>query len=283
MAAIEGTVAALAKSDVPILLIGESGVGKHALAQEIHRRSSRSGFLAVAASELGSKLKAEYSGLGQQTLFLSHICELSSEDQGNVFELLVNADNGDQSRPRLIASATTSLQEQVRKGVFREDLFYLLGGVCLHLPPLRGRREDIPILGQHFARKYSALFRGNVPLRGEALSLMAQHSWPGNVRELEEIVKRTVAFGDSGVVADLLRTAGGRKGNHTAMGLPVPLKQVARLASWQAERALILDVLSRTRWNRKRAAMELQISYKALLYKLKQIGIQDEDPAVRNK
>ena len=156
----------------------------------------------------------------------------------------------------------------------REDLYYRISGVCLRLPPLRQRRQDIPVLTDHFLRKWARDFRRPVPeLSAETLQLFQDYSWPGNLRELEDAAKALVALGDENVAMGGLRALlrGSQPG---ANGNGISLKEAARAASREAEKDLILKVLTRTRWNRRRAAKELQISYKALLYKLKQIGYE---------
>lgn len=278
MLSLDRIVAELAREEVPILLLGESGVGKQALAAEIHRLSSRYCFTIISPNELAAKRAQLATGdLSQHTIFLSHVGELSASEQAQLYEFLFVECGNDGGGPRLIASAPANLEEQVRNGSFREDLFYRMGVVCLRIPPLRQRKDDIAALAKFFACKYSVLLDCRVELTTETVEVMSQYPWLGNVRELEQLVRRIVAFGDSRITADLLRAAEGNNGNHAALAPSLSLKQAARTASRQAERTLILDVLSRTRWNRKRAARELQISYKALLYKLKQIGIEDDE------
>jgi transcriptional regulator with PAS, ATPase and Fis domain len=157
----------------------------------------------------------------------------------------------------------------------RKDLFYRLNGVCLRLPPLRERKEDIPGLVEFLLRKDSSLIgRPQPSLSSQALQTLQEYSWPGNIRELENIVKRIVVLGNDSPVSDLrsLVTETRYLNGDTE---ELSLKQAGRTASRQAEKELILKVLTRTHWNRKRAAMQLQISYKALLYKLRQMGLGD--------
>jgi two-component system, NtrC family, response regulator AtoC len=142
------------------------------------------------------------------------------------------------------------------------------------LPPLRQRKEDIPLLMTHFLRKYAQEFRRSVPeLSAEMERLFQDYSWPGNLRELESAVRVLVALGDERLAMGGLRALL-RQPPDTGNGNRTSLKAAAKAASHQAEKELILKVLTRTRWNRRRAAAELQISYKALLYKLKQIGYE---------
>jgi DNA-binding NtrC family response regulator len=177
---------------------------------------------------------------------------------------------------RLISATCRDLEKEVRAGRFLEDLSYRLSGICLRLPPLRHRREDIPALAEFFMEKY-ALRLGNPrpQLSPGGLRVLAEYGWPGNLRELEDAMKKIVALGaEETILADLGQGNGrARNGNGNGHGEKLSLKQAGRAASRQAERELILKVLTRTHWNRKRAAQELQISYKALLYKMKQIRL----------
>jgi two-component system, NtrC family, response regulator AtoC len=286
MQAVGRILADLAPTDIPVLIVGDSGTGKRALAMEIHRRSQRcrEPFLALGCAGLEPKtFSSSSAGNGSNgspafaeagTVFLHEISELDAACQPRLLEAL--AARGADS-PRLISSSHKNLEQEVRAGRFREDLYYRLSGVCLRLPPLRHRKEDIPELVDVFLAKYSALLGRELPtLRAGTLAILLEHSWPGNVRELENALRTIVALADEDLALSALRPSLGRaRKNGGAGGEGVSLKETARAASRQAERELILKVLSRTRWNRKRAAEELQISYKALLYKLKQIGLDD--------
>jgi len=174
---------------------------------------------------------------------------------------------------RLLLTTSKELTEEVEAGRFREDLCYRLSSVSLRLPPLRERRQDISELMTFFLAKYAATQRRPVPrLSAEAQRWIEDYDWPGNVHELEDAAKAVVMLGEQALVR------GRAWHNHShagGNGMKVSLKDAARAASREAERALILSALNRTRWNRRRAAQELQISYKALLYKLKQIGMEE--------
>jgi two-component system response regulator AtoC len=172
----------------------------------------------------------------------------------------------------VICGSSRDLEVSVRDGGFREDLYYRLSGVCLRIPPLRQRKEDVPHLTAFFLERYAQVFRRSAPaLSAETKRLFSEHSWPGNLKELETAVRTIVAVGDESVAMAGLRSLL-VPGNGKSNGEKTSLKDAARAASREAEKELILKVLTRTRWNRRRAAEELQISYKALLYKLKQIG-----------
>jgi DNA-binding NtrC family response regulator len=162
-------------------------------------------------------------------------------------------------------------------GRFRIELYYRINGVCLRLPPLRERKEDIPQLVDFFLRKHCAqLGKPQPSLSPGTLRMFLDHTWPGNIRELENCVKSVVVLGeDQLAVAGLGVSATETRATRTVETPVHSLKAAARAASREAERGLILEALARTRWNRKRAAEELQISYKSLLYKLKQIGLKE--------
>ena len=298
MCAVGAVIRELAQSEVPVLLLAEKGAGKHAAARWIHEMSRRRGqpFRGLVCStqkaeDLGPL--GENGGFKEGTVFLDEIADLSLEGQARIMEVLPRAENARSENPRsedprsenhgsgptesarLICGSRRDLELEVKAGRLREDLYYRISGVCLRLPPLRQRREDIPLLVEHFLAKYARDFRRPVPrLSAESQQLFRDYSWPGNVRELENAAKALVVLGDEDVAMGGLRALLSRpdaRGN----GTQVSLKQVARAASRVAERELILKVLTRTRWNRRRAAQELQISYKALLYKMKQIGCSE--------
>jgi two-component system response regulator AtoC len=283
---VEAVMREVAQSEVPVLLLAERGAGKKATARRVHDLSQRGGqsFRVISCATLEPEKFGDpggESGLPEAgTVFLEEVADLKPTGQAWLLQALTHGKgNGSQSRARgatsglarLICGSSRDLEEEVRAGNLREDLYYRISGVCLRLPPLRQRREDIPVLMEHFLRKYGQDFQRPVPvLSPETRRLFEEYSWPGNVRELENAAKAIVALGDEtvamgGLRAMLLRPDLGSSGSR------VSLKQASRAASREAEKAIILRVLTRTRWNRRRAAVELQISYKALLYKLKQM------------
>jgi len=278
MQSVESVIRELAQTDVPVLILAEQGAGKLTTAQRIHALSPRSSqpFRNVSCHGLKPEElracaeKAEESGYG--TLYLGEIAELSLECQSALLELLPVSPVGPTKQlARIICGSARDLELEVKPGHIREDLYYRISGVCLRLPPLRQRRQDIPILTSHFLEKYAAEFHRAIPsLSSETLQLFDEYSWPGNLHELEDAAKALVALGNENIAMGGLRSVLRRPENGN--GARLSLKEAARAASREAEKQLILRVLTRTRWNRRRAAQELQISYKALLYKLKQIG-----------
>jgi two-component system response regulator AtoC len=282
MRPVEAVISELSQSDVPVLLLAETGAGKHATARRIHEMSRRSAqpFRHFHCSTLRPEDLAVPSNgaqlAGAGTIFLEEVADLNAASQacfrGALLEAATREDTG--SSARFICGSARDLEVEVKAGRLREDLYYRISGVCLRLPPLRQRKEDIPLLVAHFLRRYAEQFRRPAPeLSAEILRLFQDYSWPGNLRELESAARVLVALGDERLAMGGLRALLHRPSN-SGNGGGVSLKAASKAASHQAEKELILKVLTRTRWNRRRAAAELQISYKALLYKLKQIGYE---------
>ena len=287
-------VAGIACTDIPLLIVGESGSGKQILAAEIHRRSRQSyaPFVHVSCAALtvsginewvhSLQTRPVEETTAHGTIYLDEISDLEPGCQAKLL-LALPAGNGLPSSfripHRVISSTRKDLESEMRQQHFREELYYRINGACLRLPPLRHRKEDIPLLIRHFLIKYAATFGRSVPeLSPRTLSILEEYGWPGNVRELENVVRKIVALQDEGVALGDLAPESPKAISQSEVTEGISLKRASRKASLQAERELILKALGRTRWNRKRAAEELKISYKALLYKLKQIGV-DESPS----
>jgi two-component system response regulator AtoC len=286
MRPVEAVIRQLAQRDVPVLVLAEPGAGKHATAQRIHQMSQRSEqpfrwfqCLGLRPEDLEVLQERENDGAepGAGTIYLEELADLNPECQSRLLEALPQSPgNGaaGSERARLICGSSRDLEVEVKRGRLREDVYYRISGVCLRLPPLRQRKEDIPFLMGYFLRKYARDFRRGVPdLSAETLRLFLDYAWPGNLRELEDAARVLVALGDEDVALGGLRAVL-RKPETGSNGAGISLKAASRAASREAEKELILNALTRTRWNRRRAAEELQISYKALLYKLKQIGFE---------
>jgi two-component system response regulator AtoC len=278
----------IAPTDIPILLMGESGSGKDVVALRIHRLSRRKEgpFVKVAcgAQSLSAweGLRPASAGTAQGgngkagTIFLDEVCDLDPACQPKLLQLLPDGDAGGEGghlRPRVISATERNLEQEIRQGHFSQELLYRLKGVCLRLPPLRKCKEDIPTLLGFFLSKHAPQFGRPQPICDpKTLVKLADYSWPGNFRELENVAMNIAALGDERVALAELEAFGPEAQVRTTNQI-LSLKQAARAAARQAERELILKALDHTHWNRKRAAQELQVSYKALLYKLKQIGI----------
>jgi two-component system response regulator AtoC len=301
MRALQRTITDIASTDIPVLLVGESGTGKEVAALEIHRLSRhreepfvKCGCSGLSGDSLSARLiRAENTSDAESatngSLFLDGINYLEMSAQGRLLHMLPDGSG----RPaqgcnsmRVISSTTRNLEEEMKSGRFQEELYYRINGVHLRLPPLRDRSEDIPALLEFFFKKYTSLFERTEPKISEStMSLLLRHSWPGNIRELENVARKIVALGDEHLATHDLSVENGSKApdrRRAAPQIPEPvyvhaptrsLKEAARAASRVAERAMILNQLELTHWNRKKAARELQISYKALLYKLKQLGL----------
>ncbi len=290
---LNAIVGEIAGTNIPVLLTGESGTGKNVYGRVIHLLSGQRAAplkkvncRAAAHTEVLGVLKSSLrvsegsSPDGRGTVFLDGIDELDLEGQKSLLELFPEGET-DQTTPspfRIISSTLRSLEKEVALGRFRTELYFRINGVCLRLPPLRNRKEDIFPFMEHFLAKHAEeLGRQAPPLSDEEREFLGAHEWPGNVRELENFSRRIVLLGDSRRAMDELRLP-------TLDQEPrgVPLKVAARTASRQAERDLIAEALERTHWNRKRAARELQISYKSLLYKIKQAGLEGKQGVERS-
>jgi two-component system response regulator AtoC len=288
-----------------VLLTGESGTGKELVARALHELSPRASFPFVAVncgaipaelieSELFGHVRGAFTdasrdkkGLAAEadggTLFLDEIGELPPALQVKLLRFLQDEEvrrvgdiRSEKVDVRVVAATARDLQRAVREGQFREDLFYRLHVVGIRLPPLRERPDDVPLLVEHFLAKYRRL-RGDAPLAGvspEALEALRSYRWPGNVRELEHVVERAVVLADGPEIReedlpDELRAA---PRPAPPVALPAGTLSVKR-ATRAVEEQLIRQALEQTGGNRTRAAELLELSYRALLYKIKEYGI----------
>ncbi len=278
MRTVEAVIRELSQNDVPVLVVAEHGSGKAAAAARIHALSSRAAepFQVFQGREANEEILAAGNGQGG-TVYLQEVGDLTAAAQKELVRQIGWSGNGDAQRrvPRFICGTSCELEPEVKAGKFREDLYYGISGVCLRLPPLRQRKEDIPVLRDWFLSAAARDFCRAVPtLSSETQSFFLQYNWPGNIRELKDAARAIVALGDETLAMGGLRSLL-RRVDRGGSGEKISLKDAARAASREAEREIILQVLARTRWNRRLAAQELQISYKALLYKLKQIGCEE--------
>lgn len=290
MQTVQKLMSEIAPTDIPVLLLGESGTGKEIAALMIHSHSAyQSGrFLKLACSTVEPEaIDTCFAELVTGappvcgTLFLDEIGELSSDCQRRLLHAIPdgNANHGSKTM-RIISCSTRDLEADVHQGKFRSELFYRLCGVCVQLPPLRRRRDDIPALVSHFLHKYAQTFqRPEMKLSERVIQLLMEHTWPGNIRQLENVVKRIVALENEelGIVDLKVSSMLPGEARTNVQGALRSLKAASRAASRQAERELILQTLEKTHWNRKRAAEALQISYKSLLFKLKQIQVVESE------
>jgi len=366
MAEVRDLIERVADTDLTVLVRGESGTGKELVARALYASSLRRDkpFVKVNCAALPTELleselfgfergaftgaiqhkpgKFEFANHG--TMFLDEIGEMSFPLQAKLLQVL---QDGEFSRlggkhdvrvdVRIIAATNRDLERAVADGQFREDLFFRLNVVSINLPPLRDRREEVPVLTEYFLKKYSVQY--NKPFQSMSDETMRQfmdYDWPGNVRELENLIKRAVVLGSESTIRKEIQhgiamtahrvslsqqqqahsvgvyggasgqhgyngqnghafahqPAGPTNGNYVPAAVPpaapatpmsiaaaaaeagnYSLKDISRTAAREAERELILKMLQQTRWNRKETAEILGISYKALLYKIKENGL----------
>jgi DNA-binding NtrC family response regulator len=336
---VKNTIEHVADTNATVLIRGESGTGKEVVARMVYAQSSRRDkpFVKVNCaaipyelleSELFGYEPGAFTGANRQklgkfdqahnaTLFLDEISEMHPALQAKLLHVL---QDGVFSRlggkrdiavdVRVLAATNKPIERAVEEGLFREDLFYRLNVVTIHIPPLRERRQEIPLFLDLFLRKYSEYYGKQPPPFSEyALGRMMEYTWPGNIRELENLVKRYVIVGNEAQIIRELSThkpivssisgnwggkdngaAAGGSGNGSSLPTAPPvaplnprteqespsLLEIGKRAAMLAEREAIKRVLAQTRWNRRQAAKILKVSYKALLNKLKAIEEQDQ-------
>ena len=308
MLKIRQQILQIAPVDVPVFISGESGVGKEVVARMIHLRSSRRQqvFVKVNCAALpGELLESELFGYEpgaftgavrakpgkfelahKGTIFLDEIAEMSPHLQAKLLHVLqdnqfarLGARGGIQVDVRVLAATNVQVQEAMRSGRFREDLYYRLSVLSLHVPPLRERTDEIPMLFRHFLLKYSEKFQKAAPEPSpHMIEAALRYTWPGNLRELENFVKRYVILEDNeGSLRELLEMTETQQRMTPNEEVVAPreqgLKALVRGLKDEAEMAAIAEALEKTNWCRKDAAKMLGISYKALLYKMRQFNL----------
>jgi two-component system, NtrC family, response regulator AtoC len=292
--------AEIASTDIPVLLVGESGTGKDVYARLIHRLSgaSESSFIrvqcgAVDAGRMLNQVRDAFqtdanNGENEpKTVFLDGVHEMDAACQRVLLSLIPDGERkaAGRSLPRIVSSTSCNFEKEIEAGRFRLELYFRINGVILRLPALRDRKEDIPDLLECFVLKHANELGKRAPdISRDDRKLLFSYDWPGNIRELENLARKIVAVGNASLaLGDLKATrmtivhadeARSDEHEHPDSDGVSSLKVAARAASRKTERELILKALEQTHWNRKRAARNLQISYKSLLYKIKQIGAQ---------
>jgi DNA-binding NtrC family response regulator len=269
-AQMQPAIARIADCDCPVLIVGERGVGKRSVAAQIHALSHRSrGIYTVIHSNDADAQAIQTAFSTKGTVYLAEIGDLSLALQ----EMIVNTyfHSPQTQSSRLLCGTSRELLEEVKTWRMREDFYYLVSAVSLRISPLRFRKSEILSIADDLLTQYSKQFDRPKPvLREEIVGYLMEHTWPENLVELQTAIKTFVAIGDQSIsLAALKAAAPAAKSNGHRK--PLSLKEATRAASTQIERQLISEVLIATGGNRKRAADELGISYKALLYMLKQV------------
>jgi DNA-binding NtrC family response regulator len=278
---IQRAIARIADSDCPILIAGEHGVGKRSIAMKIHTLSHRArcSYTEIRSAQAdAASLEDAFSTKG--TVYLAEIGDLSLELQELLIDAYFHAELSQNGR--LLCGTSRELLGEVKSGRMREDFYYLVSAVTLRISPLRCRKSEILSIADDLLTQYSKQFdRPKPELQEEMIGFLMDHTWPENLSELQTAIKTFVAIGDQSVSLAALKAAASTARSNGSRK-PLSLKEAARAASIQIERELISEVLVATGGNRKRAADELGISYKALLYKLKQVETEDHPATNKN-
>jgi two-component system response regulator AtoC len=288
------------KTNIPILLCGEGGTGKEALGRWIHASSSYAAgaFVKVNCAAIPGELleselfgyeKGAFTGANQAkpglaeladrgTLFLDEIGELNMHLQSKVLHFLqdgrfsrIGGESETTVDARLICATNRDLEAEIARGNFRADLFYRINVVRFRMPSLRERRADIPVLAEFFREHHERQFgKPAMPFPAGMLDYLQNLDWPGNVRELSNGIARFVLIGtEAAIKQDHLQK---RSASVTGAGA-VPLKNLARTAIKDLERNVILEALRAHQWNRRKTAQALKISYRSLIYKIRDAGL----------
>ena len=347
MSKVQAVLDQVAGTDITVLITGESGTGKELVAKAIHKASDRAGdpFIKVNCAALPRELleselfgfeKGAFTGAHRRkygrfemaqngTIFLDEISEMHMDLQSKLLHVLqekqffrIGGEREVKANCRILCATNKNLERMVEEGKFRRDLFYRVNVVNIVVPPLRERKDDIPILVDYFLNRYCQMYnRETLKVSPRLMEMFLNYTWQGNVRELENNVKRLIILGNEAqLIAEFQRkrengqygaipddgpsedtapvqrtraaarassqvsriVENGNRGGHDA---PNPsgkstLKEVSKIAQRNAEKELIEKVLDQTRWNRRKAAQILDISYKALLYKIKDCGLNME-------
>ena len=315
MQALRSRMDKVAAANVPVLIHGESGTGKDIIARMVHGLSpwKHGPFVKVNCPAIpGTLLESELFGYEKGaftgaygakpgrvemahrgTLFLDEISELDLALQSKLLQLLqdgqfcrIGSQEDKRVEARIVCATNRNLESEIENGTFRHDLYYRINVVNLHMPSLRERRSDIDVLAnyflEHYNRKYNCRAKA---LSGELMAVLQKYHWPGNIRELENLIKRYVILGSEEVITSELVIRSEKEFFNADLDLngPISLKKVTRAATRELERKIILKVLQAHHWNRKQAAKALCISYRALLYKIRDAGLPANRSARRKE
>jgi two-component system response regulator AtoC len=304
MKAVQQKVRKLAGANIPVLIQGESGTGKEIISRLIHRLSPwhAGPFVKVNCPAIpGTLLESELFGYERGaftgaygskpgrvemahrgTLFLDEISELDPSLQAKLLQLLqdgqfcrIGAQEDTRVEARVVCATNRQLDKEAEAGTFRQDLFYRINVLNVLLPPLRERRNDIPGLVNYFLQVYNNQFNCHAAqLRPDTIIALQNQDWAGNIRELENLIKRYVILGsEDAILSELVSKAPLELNPQVPAKGPFSLKKVMRQAVREMEGKIILKVLEAENWNRKRTARSLSISYRALLYKIRDAGL----------
>jgi two-component system response regulator AtoC len=304
MQAVRSRLGKVAAANVPVLITGESGTGKDIIARLIHGLSPwktgpyvKVNCPAIPGTLLESELfgyeKGAFTGaVGSKpgrvelahrgTLFLDEISELDPSLQSKLLQLLqdgqfcrIGAQEDKKVEVRVVCATNRHLESEIEAGTFRQDLYYRINVVNLRMPALRERRGDIEDLCAYFLEYYNQKFNCRArPLSNEVMVVLQKYHWPGNIRELENLIKRYVILGHEEVITnDLVAREPDFFNPDISFDGPISLKKLTRQCVRELESKVILKVLQRHHWNRKQAARTLGISYRALLYKIRDAGL----------
>jgi two-component system response regulator AtoC len=338
MSKVQAIVDQVANTDITVLITGESGTGKELVAKALHKASDRveEPFIKVNCAALPHELleselfgfeKGSFTGAHRRkygrfemaqngSIFLDEISEMHPDLQSKLLHVLqekqfyrIGGEREVKVNCRILTATNKKLEDLVDDGRFRRDLYYRINVVNIVVPPLRERKEDIPLLGDYFLKRYKEMYnRDSIRISPRLMELFLAYAWPGNIRELENNIKRLIILGneaqlitemerkrengrlvpiqsEEGRQSPRIKTAGlvpvtgafpATSESELSISGKATLKEVAKIAQRNAERDLIDRVLRQTRWNRRKAAQILDISYKALLYKIKECGLNQE-------
>jgi two-component system response regulator AtoC len=327
---VKNIIEQVASSELTVLIRGESGTGKEIVARMLHNLSgrSKSAFSKVNCAAIPRDLleaelfgyeKGAFTGAHKTkpgrfevanngTMFLDEIGDMPLELQSKLLQVLeqhefvrVGGVNNIKVDLRIVCATNKNLEEALAGRAFRDDLFYRLNEITIFIPPLRERKDDIPLLVEHFVKKYTVLYKKDVsPIDGETMEKLYAYDFPGNVRQLENLVKQIVVREDNSIVGDLLRRDAQLQPmkSYQAVGRLQPVavgagglygeseeeepnerdyslkRRISKTVAAQ-EKQLIAEVLNKTNWNRRKAAEILEISYRSLLYKIKDYRINE--------
>jgi DNA-binding NtrC family response regulator len=306
MLQIKTVIEQVADSELTILIRGESGTGKEIVARMLHTLSSRKNEPLIKVNcaaiprelleaELFGYEKGAFTGAhktkpgrfetaNKGTIFLDEIGDMPLELQSKLLQVLEHCEfmrvggiRAIKVDTRIVCATNRDLNKALKDQTVREDLFYRLNEVTINLPSLRERREDIPLLIEHFLQRYNTLYNKKYrPLSSQTIEFLQEYDWPGNVRQLENLIKQVVVREDEGIIQDTIKIPSLHTGSYVAPTTSFPqaknysLKNRVGDVVAQEEKSLISEVLSKTNWNRRKAARLLEISYRSLLYKIKE-------------